>query len=538
MTRDQTRLDPLAEAPHRELIRRLAAAGDRGAAVSAYNRLRERLAHELRIPPSPATRELIAAISAEPSGEEQAAPAPRWPTAERAQGRAVERARAVVGRMPERAALFRLLDPGGPIAIFVYGGPGVGKSALLRAFAVDASARDAVVIHLDGETIEPSEAGFVNALGRAMGKSLTDVVAATEAVDAAGERVVVTVDACDRLAGLDAWLRDTWLPTLGDHVRLVIAGRRPPVPQWTARYGPLLAQIGLDTLSPAYAAELLRRLGVPRDRATRVNRVLRGHPLALQLAASTAPPVRGAADSSLRLAVEELARLFLADLDLETRKALETASVIRRVTRSLLRAMLAEAAPEDAMERLQRLPFVWPGSEGLIVFHVVRSVVAYQLRSEDPTRYRRLRTRAWRQLRHELSRAPRSQLWRYGADILYLSDSPGIRDAFFPNTTPFHELRPAQPRDIRAIEKITQRHEPRAAAEFLRAWWQTAPEAFTVAQGQDDAIAAFSTICEPSTLSSDLLERDPVAATWTTHQRAHPLPNARYALYVRHLLTA
>jgi hypothetical protein len=71
-----------------------------------------------------------------------------------------------------------------------------------------------------------------------------------------------------------------------------------------------------------------------------------------------------------------------------------------------------------------RRTYVWSGEEGLIVFHVVRSAIAAQLRSEDPSRYRRLRIAAWNQVRGELLRAPRSQLGRYGTDLLYLSDEP------------------------------------------------------------------------------------------------------------------
>ncbi len=58
-TRRQTALDPLAEEPQRDLMRRLAADGDRAGAIKAYERLSQRLRNELRIAPSRATRELV-----------------------------------------------------------------------------------------------------------------------------------------------------------------------------------------------------------------------------------------------------------------------------------------------------------------------------------------------------------------------------------------------------------------------------------------------------------------------------------------------
>jgi len=59
LSRRLTALDALSETAHRDLIRRLAAAGDRGAALGTYERLRERLADELRVAPSAATVALV-----------------------------------------------------------------------------------------------------------------------------------------------------------------------------------------------------------------------------------------------------------------------------------------------------------------------------------------------------------------------------------------------------------------------------------------------------------------------------------------------
>ena len=64
LTRRQVALDPLSEEAHRELIGRLAANGDRSAALTTYRRLADRFASELGIVPSAVTRELIERIRA------------------------------------------------------------------------------------------------------------------------------------------------------------------------------------------------------------------------------------------------------------------------------------------------------------------------------------------------------------------------------------------------------------------------------------------------------------------------------------------
>lgn len=62
LTRTWASLDPLAEAPGRELIRRLDAAGDGAAAVAAFERLAERLRRGLGVAPSRQTRALVEQI--------------------------------------------------------------------------------------------------------------------------------------------------------------------------------------------------------------------------------------------------------------------------------------------------------------------------------------------------------------------------------------------------------------------------------------------------------------------------------------------
>src|SRR5215212_5491511 len=79
LTRRIVALDPLAEEPQRELIRRLAAAGDRPAALAAYRRLQDRLRSELAIAPSARTRELVASLREDP-GPAPTAPSPNHPT--------------------------------------------------------------------------------------------------------------------------------------------------------------------------------------------------------------------------------------------------------------------------------------------------------------------------------------------------------------------------------------------------------------------------------------------------------------------------
>ena len=162
LTRRMTALDPLAEATHRELIRRLAAAGDRGAALAAYDRLRDRLAERLRITPSAATRSLVQEIRSERSVE---LPMVALPPVASAAARG-----PFVGRDDELAGLFRewhRVRRGERRVVAISGEPGIGKTRLAAELCAAAHASGGSVLlgrcHEDG--LVPYEP-FVEALRR------------------------------------------------------------------------------------------------------------------------------------------------------------------------------------------------------------------------------------------------------------------------------------------------------------------------------------------------------------------------------------
>src|SRR4051812_34014232 len=120
------------------------------------------------------------------------------------------RAAELPGRNRERATLAALVEDERPRVAIVHGIAGVGKSALLRAAVHDARQRGATAVLLDGRAIEPTEHGFLNALGAALGEHL-DSAAALAAVPG---RVVLLVDAYERLQLLDFWMRLVLVPAL------------------------------------------------------------------------------------------------------------------------------------------------------------------------------------------------------------------------------------------------------------------------------------------------------------------------------------
>jgi DNA-binding SARP family transcriptional activator len=139
LTRAQVALDPLAEVPNRRLIERLAASGDRAAALSAGRQFGERLRAQLGIPPSRETRALLDALR-----RAEHAVVPPSPTLIR--GYETE----FVGRRTElerlRASWAGVQMHRDRRIVLIAGEPGIGKTRLAHHFASAAVNEKATVL--------------------------------------------------------------------------------------------------------------------------------------------------------------------------------------------------------------------------------------------------------------------------------------------------------------------------------------------------------------------------------------------------------
>jgi hypothetical protein len=440
-----------------------------------------------------------------------------------------ERAGSLTGRDRERAALRALVVAETPLVTVVHGIAGVGKSALLRAFAADTRAEGIPVVVLDGREIEPSPAGVLAALCDALDAGEPSLEATAAALGALGDRVVLAVDTYELLGLVDAWIGATLVPALPVNVRVVLAGRNPPSAAWVHRYGDLLGTLPLRNLAPAAAEAVLRRAGV--DPA--VNRIARGHPLALQLAATAGadrsePPM---SEGAIDAIVEQLGRVYLDSLDDATRRALAAASVTRRTTLALLEAMLPDDPPWEMFDRLRRLPFVHLGADGLVVHDTMHAVAGAILRATDPAACRRYRLAAWNCLRRELREASPRELWRCTADMLFLVESPIVRQFFFPAMVVDRRVEPAIAADWPAIAELARRDGQ--DLDLLDAWWTGVPGAFAVVRDGDGAVTGFRCVAERDEVPAALLRGDPLAARWREHLRRDPVPRENRVAFVR-----
>jgi len=202
---------------------------------------------------------------------------------------------------------------------YVHGIAGMGKSVLLRRFLRLARDSGVGVVEIDCRTVEPTERGVLQATG-----GFQDVAELVAHLMLLPSPAVLALDHCEAFRLMDTWLRQVLAPELPDGVTLLLAGRAPPLAGWFSVEG--FHSLPIGPLDEADSLRLLDQLGVPASDAVRLNRVARGHPLALALASAGIEehPQLAVEDAAMARVVDELARAYLdGGDDLLTRQALE-----------------------------------------------------------------------------------------------------------------------------------------------------------------------------------------------------------------------
>lgn len=446
-------------------------------------------------------------------------------------------ARSFTGRSQELGQLLSMLEHDQPPIWFVHDISGIGKSRLLAAFSTEARQLGANVVSLDCRAIEPTAEAFLRAIAEALEVPAGDAQEMADRLGATGDRFVLILDSFETFRLLDSWLRTAFIPLIPEHGRIVLGSKLPPGVGWTREMGwaGLVRQMPLGPLAEEESLAFLIQAGFDQTSARRLNRMTRGHPLALQLAIASfvdAVDPRLAGETIPRV-IDQLARIYLADVsDATAREVLEAASVVRRVTRSVLSAMLPDLPGDGALDRLSKLPFVERRADGLMLHESVQTTIAASLQASDPERYRTYRRAAWLRLRHESRNASPTELWRYTADLLFLLDTAALREGFFPSGQ-LCQVDQATPADQDEILAISERHEPPEATALLAAWWDQAPETFLTVRDDQNQIAGYGMLVVADTAPAGAMQADPVTRSWLRHLRNDPVPPRQRVIFSR-----
>ncbi|GGK81820.1 AAA family ATPase [Mangrovihabitans endophyticus] len=420
-----------------------------------------------------------------------------------------------VGRAEERRTFRRALraEPDAPQVFFVHGVPGIGKSALLEQFADDALAREWTVIRVDGE------------------RTAADVREFEERAQPIryANRPLLVVDRFEHCQAVETWLREEFLPASPESTVVVIAGQRPPQPQWTVDPGwrALVHIMELGPLRPDDVTTLLSERGIPDEHRPAIGEFAGGHPLALALSAEAATAGGPGRDDRVPspLIVQTLLEHLLGGVPSGVHEhALRVCGLVRHVTVDLLRTGPDPATAGTVFDWLGHLPGVTPGRNGLHPHELLSRVVRADARWRNPEAYGRLWTDLWHALGRQARSASGDDVGAVVSELSYLlgpghPGHPGPPDQESPGSARDDTVteRAYAPGLHDALLRLTRDDQGGGAARWVAHWLARQPEAFRVYSRADDPapVACFGWLrLRPGT---DDLDTDPMLAPVRDH---------------------
>ena len=445
------------------------------------------------------------------------------------------------GRERELARLATLFDATGPLIVLLQGVGGIGKTSLVRVFERESAAQGRQVHLLDCRGVEPVPLGLLGAIGTALGVELRSVSEAAATVVALGEPMVFALDNYEALRLLDGWLRTELLPALPTSARFIIVGRSLATAPWIAAPGwaDHVLSLRLGPLPETDVAAFLASRGFSEAVRHRIARFSRGNPLALQLCTASLAdePDALSGDVELNQVIDYLALTCVNEIaDPMLREAIEAASLVRRVTRPVLEAMLQDNSAENILANLRQLSFVEAAADGLVLHDAFRHAIESRVAAMDPVRTRKLKRAAWQSIREQLVVAGARDTWRHTADLLFLLERPVLREAFFPSGATLSVER-ARPTDRDPILEIARIHDGDSGASIMSEWWKQAAHMFSVVRGSAGEVVGFYVMARPQDIPPFLAECDPLLTLWLSYVQSRGRDLQRPYLLIRCLLS-
>jgi hypothetical protein len=467
-----------------------------------------------------------------------------------------EARRAVfVGREREQKRFHEILTGAeAPGILWLHGPGGVGKSSLLREWALAAQELKTSFAILDARHIEAEPAAFVRVLAEALGLPISEDATAESVLEtiqqylsAKTKRIVLLIDTFEFFAPLETWLRDEFLPALPENVFLVLAGRHAPNASWRADAGwrDLVRVLALRNLNTAMSGDYLTRRRVPQNQHAAILQFTHGHPLALSLIADVFEQRQQSGEDAIVLQftpedTPEVVRTLLnqlveADTSDEHRLALEACALVRLTTEDLLAALLDKENANDVFNWLRGLSFIESGRQGLLPHDMAREVLLADLRWRNPGQHRLLHERARIFYSARLKQGGPDEQQQVLMDYVFLHrHNPMVRPFLDWRESSALTIGTARPQEIEELLAIVKKHEGKEEAELARYWFAAQPQNLAVLRDSQGTVAGFMMTVFLAQAGAEGVKADPATqAAWAYLQRHEPLRSGEEAIMTR-----
>ncbi len=478
-----------------------------------------------------------------------------------------------VGRTDELVLVESLLRAGDEGAVvFVHGPGGVGKTTLLRRFAVLADDVGRHVVRVDGRDVPPIPAAFVAAIATAAGvgpvgdatgvshghegaeESTNGSAAGSDPIEALGELkgLVLLVDTAELLGPLDRWLREDLLPSLAADTVTILAGREPPSLEWRTDPGwrGLIHPLRLENLSAADSRALLEQRGVSGETQDRALEFTRGHPLALALVADVAE--NGDVDvlhGTNPAVVSALLGSLVDSVPSAThRVALEICAQVLTTTEPLLATLLGVEDAHDVFGWLRGLSIVETGPRGLFPHDLARDTLGSELRWRHPEQHADIHRRAGAYYREQFYLVAPSLQQQVLVEYVFLHRENPVLGPFVTSSTGSGvDLRslvavpvlPADEESAHAAHDIVVGHEGEESAALLDYWMRRQAGSVLQVVGPDgDRLGLVAMLSLAGTTDEDRALDPAVAAVAAHLDTLEPLGPGEGAVLFRFWMTA
>ncbi|MDJ0702981.1 MAG: AAA family ATPase [Leptolyngbyaceae cyanobacterium MO_188.B28] len=444
-----------------------------------------------------------------------------------------------IGRKLECDLFKSVLDREHPFSVlYIHGPSGIGKTSLLRELAQIGKSAQTPVISINGHKIEASPESFLNRLQLAM--NLTPAPISVQTLADKLNHHILLIDSYDRLAALDDWLRDVFLPQLPEHTLIVLAGRRPPAFAWRADPGwqALLHPLPLGNLSQEESQLYLAQRQVSEAQRQAILNFSHGHPLALSLMADRYPQGK---DASIQLeAPPDVVKILLENYLQEVsspvhRMALEACALVRLMTEALLAEMLDIPDVHELFEWLRGLSFIESGQMGVFPHDLAREVFTADLRWRNPDRYAQLHQRARDYYSAHLEQTQGYEQHQILFDQMFLHrNNSAVGSGFMWQTQSYLTTDKLREGDRPALIEMTAKHEGEASARLAAYWLARQPHNVWVFRDREQSVTGFFMMVALHQASPKDLSIDPAAyAAWRHLQKHAPLRSQEAAILVR-----